>query len=172
MRTEAHRGASMLALNAASSLAGAEVSEARFDRVDPMKRAVAVRAWRAPPRRELHALDTAGFEHATRSAASAITQGRDRHMTKKNTITTAPINASPAAPGEWMRLAQAAKVLDMDVRTLRRAIRRNLREAEGGTITCPDGIAARKIGRHWRVQLAAAWRPAGTPGSSSPSTPP
>ena len=93
-------------------------------------------------------------------------------MTRKKTTTTAPINGEPAAPGEWMRLAQAAKVLDMDVRTLRRTIGRSARVADGDTITCPDGITARKVGPQWRVRLAAAWRPAGTSGSSSPSTRP
>jgi hypothetical protein len=58
----------------------------------------------------------------------------------------------------WMRVEDAARVLDVNVVTLRRAIERNARlDEEGRQHASFDGIRARKLGRHWRVALDSCW---------------
>jgi hypothetical protein len=63
-----------------------------------------------------------------------------------------------------MTVDQAAAFLSVPVVTLRRALERNARKApDGGTISHADGIAARKLGRLWRVRLDAVWRAPAAP---------
>ena len=57
-----------------------------------------------------------------------------------------------------MTVDQAAVFLQLPSVTLRRALERNARRLpEGGITSQHDGIAARKIGRLWRVWLDVGW---------------
>jgi hypothetical protein len=57
-----------------------------------------------------------------------------------------------------MRIGDAARLLDVNVITLRRAIERHARhDAEGRVHAAFDGVLARKLGRHWRVLLGPCW---------------
>jgi hypothetical protein len=58
----------------------------------------------------------------------------------------------------WMTLDEAASFLGVQVVTLRRSLERHTRKrADGAILADVDGITARKLGRHWRVWLDAAW---------------
>ena len=60
--------------------------------------------------------------------------------------------------GSWMTVDQAAAFLQLPCVTLRRSLERNARKLpEGGIASHVDGIAARKVGRLWRVWLDAGW---------------
>jgi hypothetical protein len=57
-----------------------------------------------------------------------------------------------------MRIDDAARVLDVNVVTFRRAIERHARrDADGRVHAAFDGVHARKLGRHWRVLLDPCW---------------
>jgi len=61
-------------------------------------------------------------------------------------------------PHTWVSLDEAASFLSVPAITLRRALERNTRKAESGAVVAEvDGITARKLGRHWRLQLDAGW---------------
>ncbi len=63
-----------------------------------------------------------------------------------------------AALRPWMRIDAAAQFLGMEIVTLRRAIERHARRDPLGRVHSDfDGLRARKVGRHWRVQLDACW---------------
>ena len=65
-----------------------------------------------------------------------------------------------------MTVDAAAAFLGIPPVTLRRTLERNARAApKGGTIANVDGIAARKLGRLWRVWLDAGWRSPTTGGA-------
>jgi hypothetical protein len=64
----------------------------------------------------------------------------------------------PSRAANWMRVDHAARVLDVNVITLRRAIERHARrDAEGRVHAAFDGVRARKLGRHWRILLDSCW---------------
>jgi hypothetical protein len=71
------------------------------------------------------------------------------------------MTASPCptvAAARWMRLDDAARILGVNVVTLRRAVERHARrDPEGRLYAEFDGVHARKLGRHWRVFLDACW---------------
>ncbi|MFS8065415.1 MAG: hypothetical protein ACMG6S_03490 [Byssovorax sp.] len=70
---------------------------------------------------------------------------------------------SQPSRGSWMTVDQAAVFLHLPCVTLRRALERNARKLpEGGITSSIDGIAARKLGRLWRVWLDAGWLNPGT----------
>ena len=61
-------------------------------------------------------------------------------------------------PGRWLPVRSAAELLSVNPDALRRRIERHAQRArDGGTEANIDGVRARKFGRHWRVQLGAAW---------------
>jgi hypothetical protein len=65
---------------------------------------------------------------------------------------------SQLSRGSWMTVDQAAVFLHLPRVTLRRALERNARKLpEGGITSHIDGIAARKLGRLWRLWLDAGW---------------
>jgi hypothetical protein len=73
-------------------------------------------------------------------------------------------SASANQKPSWITLAEAAAFLCIDVVTLRRSLERNTRKnADGATLAHVDGVTARKLGRHWRVWLDAAWLNPPTP---------
>lgn len=58
----------------------------------------------------------------------------------------------------WRGVESAAALLGVPPRTLRRALDRNAKRAEGGAVTSEtDGVRARKFGRLWRVWLDPGW---------------
>jgi hypothetical protein len=62
------------------------------------------------------------------------------------------------APARWLRLDDAARILGVNVVTLRRAVERHTRRDPHGRLYAEfDGVHARKLGRHWRVFLDACW---------------
>jgi hypothetical protein len=66
--------------------------------------------------------------------------------------------SSEAAPTRWTSIQSAADVLGMTSAALRKMLERNARRAEDGvTEALVSGVRARKLGRHWRVTLSAAW---------------
>ena len=70
---------------------------------------------------------------------------------------------SQPSRGSWMTVDQAAVFLHLPCVTLRRDLERNARELpEGGITSSIDGIAARKLGRLWRLWLDAGWLNPGT----------
>ena len=65
---------------------------------------------------------------------------------------------SQPSRGSWMTVDQASIILHLPCVTLRRTLERNARKLpEGGITSHIDGIAARKLGRLWRVWLDAGW---------------
>ena len=67
-------------------------------------------------------------------------------------------SARPELAASWMRVDDAARFLDLNVVTFRRAIERNARRDADGRVHAEfDGIRARKLGRHWRVLLDPCW---------------
>jgi hypothetical protein len=57
-----------------------------------------------------------------------------------------------------MRVDDAARILGVNVVTLRRSIERNARRDTEGRVHAEfDGIRARKLGRLWRVFLDPCW---------------
>jgi len=62
------------------------------------------------------------------------------------------------AAARWMRLDDAARILGVNVVTLRRAVERHTRRDPDGRLYAEfDGVHARKLGRHWRLLLDPCW---------------
>ena len=62
------------------------------------------------------------------------------------------------AAAQWMRLDDAARILGVNVVTLRRAVERHARRDSDGLVHATfDGLRARKLGRQWRVLLGPCW---------------
>ncbi len=80
---------------------------------------------------------------------------------------SSPSASTPASPraaarasagASWMRVDDAARILGMNVITLRRSIERHARRDTDGRVHAEfDGIRARKLGRLWRVLLDPCW---------------
>lgn len=71
---------------------------------------------------------------------------------------TVPFLALHPPPAEWSKLmstGQAATLLGISEDALRSRIRRIDRERRGYAFF--DGVEARRLGRNWRVRLAARW---------------
>ncbi len=64
-----------------------------------------------------------------------------------------------ASQKTWISIARAAEILDETTETLRKKLQRAKRSvaADGVVEVSIDGIRARRLGRHWKVQLSAGW---------------
>lgn len=82
-----------------------------------------------------------------------------------NATNEKPGLAKTKPSGGWMGIDEAADFLGISIITLRRSIERNAKTSEDGARVAQfDGIAARKLGRLWRVRLDEKWTamPTGT----------
>lgn len=67
-------------------------------------------------------------------------------------------HVNAASPSRWYAVDHAAAFLGVSAVQLRRMFERNARKEPDGTILARvDGLAARKLGRRWRVWLGPSW---------------
>jgi hypothetical protein len=113
---------------------------------------------------EWASIEHAAFEDVGVTLAASPTQtpstGRaPRARPRATKVGVASRDPNPLPPGGvWMTVEQAAAFLSLPVVTLRRSLERNARTtSEGATVAHVDGVAARKLGRLWRVWLDRGW---------------